>query len=41
MATCFGSDKTGPYAGVPYDGNDPRYADLYHEKHNRRHSRGT
>ena len=33
MATCFGSDKTGAYAGIPYDGNDPRYADLYHEKH--------
>ena len=28
-----GSDKKGPYANVPYDGNDPRYADLYHEKH--------
>lgn len=27
-----GSDKTGPLAGVPYDGSDPRYADLYHEK---------
>jgi alpha-L-fucosidase len=27
-----GSDKTGPYAGVPYDGNDPAYADLYHAK---------
>jgi alpha-L-fucosidase len=25
-----GADKTGPYAGVPYDGNDPAYADLYH-----------
>ena len=24
------SDKTGPLAGVPYDGTDPRYADLYH-----------
>src|SRR5262249_13958249 len=24
-----GSDKTGPYAGIPYDGADPRYADLY------------
>jgi alpha-L-fucosidase len=24
------SDKTGPFAGVPYDGSDPRYADLYH-----------
>jgi alpha-L-fucosidase len=33
MATCFGSDKTGPLAGVPYDGNDPQYSDLYHEKH--------
>ena len=26
-----GSDPTGPMAGVPYDGADPRYADLYHE----------
>ena len=25
-----GCDKTGPYAGVPYDGNDPAYADFYH-----------
>ncbi|MGD1084998.1 MAG: alpha-L-fucosidase, partial [Verrucomicrobiota bacterium] len=33
MATCFGSDSTGPLAGAPYDGNDPQYADLYHEKH--------
>ena len=24
------SDKTGPLAGVPYDGTDPRFADLYH-----------
>ncbi|WOO43570.1 alpha-L-fucosidase [Rubellicoccus peritrichatus] len=24
-----GFDKTGPYAGVPYDGNDPAYEDLY------------
>ena len=24
-----GSDKTGPYAGVSYDGNDPANADLY------------
>ena len=23
-------DKTGPLAGVPYDGTDPAYADLYH-----------
>jgi alpha-L-fucosidase len=26
-----GSDKTGQFAGVPYDGNDPQYADLYHD----------
>jgi alpha-L-fucosidase len=24
------SDKTGPLAGVPYDGADPQYEDLYH-----------
>ncbi|MBC8101296.1 MAG: alpha-L-fucosidase [Cytophagales bacterium] len=24
------SDTSGPYAGVPYDGNDPAFADLYH-----------
>jgi alpha-L-fucosidase len=24
------ADKTGPKAGVPYDGADPRYQDLYH-----------
>ena len=25
-----GCDKSGPYAGVPYDGNDPAYRDFYH-----------
>jgi alpha-L-fucosidase len=30
--TSRGSDKTGPYAGMPYDGNDPQYEDLYHTK---------
>ena len=25
-----GADKIGPFAGVPYDGRDPQYADLYH-----------
>ncbi len=25
------SDATGPLAGVPYDGVDPQYADLYHD----------
>ena len=25
-----GCDKRGPYAGVPYDGNDPAYLDFYH-----------
>ncbi len=24
------ADKTGPYAGVPYDGTDAAYAELYH-----------
>ena len=27
-----GSDKDGLKAGVPYDGNDPAYEDLYHAK---------
>ena len=26
------ADKTGDMAGVPYDGNDPAYEDLYHQK---------
>ncbi|MDQ4128341.1 MAG: alpha-L-fucosidase [Actinomycetota bacterium] len=25
-----GSDASGPYAGVPYDGNDPEFEDLYY-----------
>jgi alpha-L-fucosidase len=25
-----GADKTGPLAGVPYDGANPKYEDLYH-----------
>ena len=29
-APAHGSDKTGPLAGVPYDGADPQWADLYH-----------
>ena len=28
-----GSDKNGEFAGVPYDGNDPKYADLYFPPH--------
>ena len=28
-----GADKSGPYAGVPYDGNDPAYQDYYLEPH--------
>ena len=28
--TSRGADKTGPMAGVPYDGTDEQYADLYH-----------
>lgn len=27
-----GADKTGPMAGVPYDGADPKWASLYHGK---------
>jgi len=27
-----GADKSGPMAGVPYDGNDEQFADLYHPK---------
>ena len=30
FATSHTSDKTGPLAGVPYDGTDPAYGDLYH-----------
>jgi alpha-L-fucosidase len=28
-----GADEEGPYKGVPYDGRDPEYRDLYHESH--------
>ena len=31
FAVSHGSDKTGPLAGVHYDGVDPAYADLYHD----------
>jgi len=27
-----GADPEGPLKGIPYDGNDPKYKDLYHEK---------
>lgn len=30
--TSRGADKTGPMAGVPYDGTDAQYQDLYHTK---------
>jgi len=30
FAAAHRSDKTGPYAGLPYDGTDSAYADLYH-----------
>lgn len=29
MGLSHGSDKEGEHAGIPYDGNDSRYADLY------------
>ncbi|MDI1334545.1 MAG: alpha-L-fucosidase [Lacunisphaera sp.] len=28
-----GADKNGPLAGVPYDGNDPQFADFYFSPH--------
>jgi len=31
FAVSHGADKTGPLAGVAYDGVDARYADLYHD----------
>jgi alpha-L-fucosidase len=31
FAVSHGSDRTGPLAGVPYDGANPAYADLYHD----------
>jgi len=31
LAVSHGTDKTGPLAGVPYDGANPDYADLYHD----------
>lgn len=30
--TAHNADKKGPYAGIPYDANDPKFADLYHSK---------
>jgi alpha-L-fucosidase len=30
--TAHGADTSGEFKGVPYDGNDPAYADLYHTK---------
>jgi alpha-L-fucosidase len=29
MAKSKGADTAGPYAGLPYDGNDPEFEDLY------------
>jgi alpha-L-fucosidase len=31
LAPAHLSDSTGPLAGVPYDGSDPAFADLYHD----------
>lgn len=30
LAVSHLSDPDGPYAGIPYDGTDPAYSDLYH-----------
>jgi len=29
LQSSHGADKTGPLAGVPYDGQDPKFSDLY------------
>src|SRR5664279_1232020 len=31
FAVSHAADKTGPMAGIPYDGADPKFADLYHD----------
>lgn len=31
FAVSHGADKTGPMAGIPYDGVDPKFEDLYHD----------
>ena len=31
FAPAHRSDKEGPFAGLPYDGTNPQYADLYHD----------
>ncbi|WP_218164945.1 alpha-L-fucosidase [Pseudoduganella namucuonensis] len=33
FTTSHNADQTGPQKGVPYDGADPAYADLYHPAH--------
>lgn len=33
FTSSHGADKDGPKAGVPYDGSDPKYWDLYHPQH--------
>lgn len=37
-----GADSRGLHKGIPYDGNDPEYADFYHANHEhaQQHSRG-
>ena len=37
--TSKGADTEGPLKGVPYDGNDPEFKELYHEKHDDIHQR--
>ncbi len=32
------ADKTGPYAGLPYDGNNPEYQDFYYPPHDDDHA---
>jgi alpha-L-fucosidase len=40
FGTSHGHDEVFPQLGVPYDGADPQYADLYHPKHDELFSGG-
>ena len=37
LNTAKGSDSTGPFKGVPYDGNNPEFESFYHQKHDDTH----
>ncbi len=41
LQTSHGSDSAGPLKGVPYDGADPKYEELYHPPHDDSNPRDT